>query len=107
MLIDNFELLIVVVMELRQLRYFVVLAEELHFGRAAERLFITQPGLSRQIKQLEEELGIILLERNNRRVALTEAGGYFHGRCQQLLGELQDSVANTQQVATGMRGKLR
>lgn len=64
-------------LEIRQIKYFLVLAQELNFSRAAERLFITQPPLTRQIQQLEEHLGVQLFVRNNKSVALTVAGKSF------------------------------
>ena len=64
-------------MELRHLRYFVVVGEEEHFGRAADRLHVVQPALTRQVQQLEEELGCALFERLKRGVRLTEAGKSF------------------------------
>jgi DNA-binding transcriptional LysR family regulator len=63
--------------EFRHLRYFLAVAEELHFRKAADKLFVSQPGLSRQIKQMEEELGFPLFERSNKRVTLTKAGKYL------------------------------
>ncbi|OLP15533.1 LysR family transcriptional regulator [Leptolyngbya sp. 'hensonii'] len=94
-------------MELRHLRYFIILAEELHFGRAAERLHIAQPPLSQQIRQLEVELGFQLFYRTKRKVQLTEAGQLFLGRCQDILQQLEQAIQLGQQAHRGEAGHLR
>lgn len=68
-------------MELRHLRYFIAVAEELHFGRAAERIGIEQSPLSRAVRELEEDLGVQLLARTSRSTRLTRAGEFFPRRC--------------------------
>jgi DNA-binding transcriptional LysR family regulator len=93
-------------MELRHLRYFVTLAEELHFGRAAERLHIAQPPLSQQIRQLETELGFELFHRTKRNVQLTEAGEVFLSHVQQIFQQLQQAIQIGQQTSRGEVGKL-
>lgn len=94
-------------MELRHLRYFIAVAEELHFGRAAEALGISQPPLSQQIQALEEEIGARLLERTNRRVALTEAGRLFLDEARQVLAQVDRAVLLARRAHQGELGELR
>ncbi|AFT85417.1 LysR family transcriptional regulator [Paraburkholderia phenoliruptrix] len=85
-------------MELRHLRYFVAVAEERNFTRAAQRLHIAQPPLSRQIQQLEESLGVQLFERNSRPLKLTETGKFFYSHAVQLLAQTHDLESMTRRV---------
>jgi DNA-binding transcriptional LysR family regulator len=94
-------------MDLRHLRYFVAVAEELHFGRAAARVHVAQPSLSRQIRDLEDEMGLRLFERDRRRVALTAAGGVFLDEVKRLLEQLERAVDAARRTARGERGTLR
>ncbi len=82
-------------MELRHLRYFVAVVEEKSFNKAAERLYISQPPLSRQIKQLEEELGVVLIDRNQRPLKVTEAGSFFYDHALQILQKSDNLRAMT------------
>jgi DNA-binding transcriptional LysR family regulator len=92
--------------ELRHLRYFVSVAEELHFGRAARKLGVSQPPLSRQIVDLERAVGAQLLERTRRTVSLTNAGAAFLVDASAILRRAEDAVRRTREIAAGARGTL-
>ncbi len=94
-------------MELRHLRYFVAVAEELNFTRAAARLHIGQPPLSMQIRDLEGEMGVRLFERTQRRVALTPAGQCLLEHAYRILGGVREAVEAAQRAARGELGELR
>lgn len=93
--------------ELRHLRYFVAVAEELHFGRAAARLNISQPPLSQQILLLEEQIGARLLARTNRSVSLTAAGAQFLADARQILGQVETAASRAARLHLGETGELR
>ncbi len=93
-------------MKLNQIEYFVVLAEELHFGRAAERLHRSQPPLSRQIRLLEEELGVDLFTRNAQRVSLTDAGRAFLHEIRPVLRRVWQAAEAARRAAAGETGHL-
>jgi DNA-binding transcriptional LysR family regulator len=93
-------------MELRRLRYFVAVAEELSFNRAAKKLHIAQPPLSNQIKQLEEELGVLLFERSSRGVRMTEAGELLLEEARRIFVQVDQTVNVIQRVGHGEVGRL-
>lgn len=92
--------------ELRHLQYFVAVAEELNFARAAERLHISQPPLTRQIKQLEDEVGVQLFDRTTRRVQLTEAGQAYLEEARGVLAQVAKGVSVAQRASRGEVGQL-
>ena len=94
-------------MNLRDLRYLVAVAEHRHFGRAAESCFVSQPTLSTQLKKLEETLGVVLLERSNRRVMLTPEGEQIVKQTQRILIEVNSLTALSEQLRDPMGGDLR
>lgn len=93
-------------MELRRLRYFVTVAEELHFGRAAEKLHMSQPPLSIQIRALEAELGVTLLNRTQRHVSLTQAGHALLQESRKILAQVEQAILTTRRAGRGEIGEL-
>src|SRR5580698_4288825 len=94
-------------MELRHLRYFIAVAEEQNVTRAAARLHVSQPPLSRQIRDLEEELGVSLFRRTAKSLALTEAGKIFLNEARGVLLQTEKAVQAVRAVAAGDRGQMR
>lgn len=94
-------------MELRHLRYFVAVGEEQHFGRGAQRLRVAQPALSRQIQDLEAEIGFKLFERLSRGVKLSSAGKLFLEDARRILQQVEEATGRAQRVASGQSGTLR
>lgn len=93
--------------ELRHLKYFLAVADDLHFRKAAEKLYISQPGLSRQIRQMEDDLNVKLFERNNRNVVLTSAGLYLKKEASILLKNLENALAHAKLLDEGAEGKIK
>jgi DNA-binding transcriptional LysR family regulator len=93
-------------MELRHLKYFVAVAAELHFGRAAEKLHIAQPPLSQQIRNLEDDLGVKLFDRSRRKIQLTSAGSHFLKEAKQVLLHVEHAAEAARKIQSGQTGHL-
>src|SRR6266851_6071630 len=94
-------------MELRHLRYFLAVGEEKHYGRAAQRLRVAQPALSRQIQDLEEEIGFKLFDRLSRGVKISAAGKLFLEDARRILQQVDEATRRAKRVASGQSGTLR
>ncbi len=94
-------------MELRHIYSFLVLSEKLHFRQAAELLFIVQPALTKQIKDLEAHLGVKLFRRDKRNVALTHEGVFFRERCKEMISQLEETKKELKWLADGTKGEVR
>lgn len=92
--------------EYRHIRYFLAVAETLHFRKAAEKLYISQPGLTRQIKNMEDDLGVKLFDRHNRKVELTKTGEYLRSELTRNLNELTDILDFAKLLNNGIEGNL-
>ena len=94
-------------MDLRTIEHFLKLAKTLNFRKTAEEIYIAQPALSRQIMALEEELGVVLFDRNKRNVTLTEAGVYFREECERILEDFERVKQRTLQIYSGEGGEIK
>ena len=94
-------------MDTQTLKNFIKLAETLHFTKASEQVFMAQPALSRQIKQLEQSIGASLFERNKRNVSLTKAGAYFKIAAQQTIDQMEFAIKRTKQIHEGEVGEIK
>ena len=94
-------------LEIRHIQYFLAVAEELHFKKAADKLFISQPGLSRQIKQMEDQLGVTLFYRDNRNVELSNVGEYLKQELSVMMKHIDLTIEHAQLMEKGIEGSLK